>query len=49
MIFFSGYFYMAMLTVAQQLPKLGAQGLAAVAAPGRPSPRARRLPPSAEA
>jgi len=48
-IFFSGYFYMSMLTVAQQLPRLGAPSLAAIRAPGKASPGARPLPPSAEA
>jgi len=44
MIFFSGYFYMTMLTVAQQLPKLrDPAGLV------RASEKATVLPPSAEA
>ena len=48
MIFFSGYFYMAMLTVAQQLPR-PRTGLAPIGTPGKASSRATPLPPSAEA
>ena len=49
MIFFSGYFYMAMLTVTQQFPRLLAPSLAAVRAPGTASSGVVPLPPSAEA
>jgi cellulose synthase/poly-beta-1,6-N-acetylglucosamine synthase-like glycosyltransferase len=50
LIFFSGYFYMSMLTVAQQLPRrLAPAGLAAVRARGKASSGAMPLPPSAEA
>ena len=45
MIFFSGYFYMTMLTVAQQLPKLRVPAAGLV----RASEEASGLPPSAEA
>ena len=44
-IFFSGYFYMTMLTVAQQLPKLHAPAAGLFHAPEK----AAVLPPSAEA
>jgi hypothetical protein len=49
MIFFSGYFYMTLLTVSQQVSRLGAPARLAVRGPGTASSGATPLPPSAEA
>jgi cellulose synthase/poly-beta-1,6-N-acetylglucosamine synthase-like glycosyltransferase len=49
LIFFSGYFYMTLLTVVQQVSRLGAPARLAVRAPGTASSGATPLPPSAEA
>jgi len=47
MIFFSGYFYMTMLTVGQQLPRLRMLAGFAVRAPEEASPAAAPIPPTA--
>jgi len=49
MIFFSGYFYMSLLTILQGIPRLRAPAVIAALAAGETAAGPASLPPSAEA